>query len=1188
MEGVLRPQRLETDPSSPDSADLWIHWKKTFSNFLNAVQTLNVDKLAMLTNFVAPSIYKHIAECSSYEDAMCILEGLFIQPKNIVFARHILSITKQEPGQSLDVFLQKLKYLAIDCDFQAVSAETHREEFIRDSFIRGLFSPHIRQRLLEEKDLDLKSAYDIARQLELAQKQSQTYCETFPTSCAISPQAVNQSDSSNLEKENTLAAASFNSSCYFCGMTRHPRSKCPARDAVCKSCGKKGHFQRVCRSKLTSSKSSTCHIVCDDASSLSSTLIASTHNSLSSALTHIIVNGVPMQALIDTGSSDSYISKHVVDKFQFHVLSSHKRVTMASTCFSSSTHGHIIASISIKDNSYNNIQLSVLSDLCTDVLLGHDFLKLHERVEIPFSGSRPSFSLCGLSVSRLEPQSLFDHLSPECTPISTKSRRYSSTDLSFIQSEIQALLQSGVIEPSKSPWRAQVLVISNPNHRRRMVVDYSQTINRFTYLDAYPFPRIDELVSTLSKYEIFTTLDLKSAYHQIPIKEKERKYTAFEACGKLYQFCRIPFGVTNGVACFQRTIDDIIRREKLSGTFAYVDNLTVCGNSIAEHDFNLTKFLEVANKYGLVFNESKSVFRVKKINLLGYEICKGTIKPDPERLKPLLELPAPATLKAQERVVGTFAYYSQWISHFSDKIRPLVQNRTFPLSADVRATFDQLKRDLTEAVVATIEPNVMFVVETDASDNAIAASLNQNGRPVAFFSRTLTPTECKHSAVEKEAYAIIESLKKWRHLLIGHHFRLVTDQRSVAFMFDNSNKGKIKNEKIQRWRIELSDFRYDIVYRPGKCNHVADTLSRSFCGAVSQISLKDLHDSLCHPGITRMMHFVRCRNLPFSLADVKQTISQCKTCSEIKVKFFSPPHCSLIKATQPFERISIDFKGPLPTNSRNRYLLTIIDEFSRFPFAYPCADMSTRTVIHCLSNLFSIFGMPAYVHSDRGSSFISDELQTFLHKKGIATSRTTAYNPQSNGQVERLNGSLWKAISLALKSRGLHIRYWETVLTDVLHSLRSLLCTATNETPHERLFRYNRKATNGTSLPSWLVNSDRVLLQRNNRTSKYEPLVEEVTLVDCNPSYARVRLQDGREDTVSLRQLAPAASSPQSENEIINDYSPNALGDATNERMLNNDTESTNNQTLDETSSLENLQRSQQRLRPYCLRNREA
>ncbi|GFO16303.1 pro-pol polyprotein [Plakobranchus ocellatus] len=205
--------------------------------------------------------------------------------------------------------------------------------------------------------------------------------------------------------------------------------------------------------------------------------------------------------------------------------------------------------------------------------------------------------------------------------------------------------------------------------------------------------------------------------------------------------------------------------------------------------------------------------------------------------------------------------------------------------------------------------------------------------------------------------------------------------------------------------------------------------------------------------------------------------------------------------------------------------------------------MSASTVVRCFCQLFSLFGMPQYIHSDRGSNFMSSELKDFLHSKGIATSHTTPYNPRGNGQVERLNGTLWKTITLALKSSGLRIDEWELVLLDSLHSLRSLLSTPTSETPHERIFRYNRKSTTGTSLPSWVTTPGTVLMRRNVRPSKFDPFVDEVELLDCNPQYARVRTQDGKEQTVALRHLAPAG------NEVAHHHNPDTVSRDTGSYM---------------------------------------
>ena len=156
------------------------------------------------------------------------------------------------------------------------------------------------------------------------------------------------------------------------------------------------------------------------------------------------------------------------------------------------------------------------------------------------------------------------------------------------------------------------------------------------------------------------------------------------------------------------------------------------------------------------------------------------------------------------------------------------------------------------------------------------------------------------------------------------------------------------------------------------------------------MSLHDLHVSLCHPGITRLLHYVRSKHLPYTAQDVKKVVDECRTCAVCKPRYHQSPTTSLVRALQPFDRLSIDFKGPLPeTPSGNRYLLVIVDEFSRFPFAYPCKDLSSRTVIAALTDLFGIFGFPNYIHSDNGSSLIAAELKKYLLNRRIAANHST-------------------------------------------------------------------------------------------------------------------------------------------------------------------------------------------------------
>ena len=236
---------------------------------------------------------------------------------------------------------------------------------------------------------------------------------------------------------------------------------------------------------------------------------------------------------------------------------------------------------------------------------------------------------------------------------------------------------------------------------------------------------------------------------------------------------------------------------------------------------------------------------------------------------------------------------------------------------------------------------------------------------------------------------------------------------------------------------------------------------------------------------------------------MQQVVRSCTVCAEIKPQFFKPESVHLIKTTCPFEQLSLNFKGPLPSTNQNRVLITIIDEYSRFPFAFSCRGTSAKSIISGLDQVFSMFGIPAYIHSDR-SAFMNAEFKRYLFDKGIASSRTTSYNPAGNGQVEGLNQILWQTIKLGLKTHKLPLQHWQELLSDALHSVRSLLCNATNQTPHKQIFNFQRSSTSGSSIPSWLATPGPVLITRHVRSSKFDPLNRRSAL-DQSKSTIRAR-----------------------------------------------------------------------------------
>ena len=361
------------------------------------------------------------------------------------------------------------------------------------------------------------------------------------------------------------------------------------------------------------------------------------------------IEGLEIKALFDSGRTESFIHPRLVEKVALTVHPSSGTVSMATSVSSTvSITGTCLADLSYQGCQYSGYRLSVLPGLCADLILGLDFQSQHLSVTFHYGGSEPPLAACGFSKLNTATPEPFANLTADCHPIASKSRRYSQEDSAFIDEEVKRLLKEGIIEPSLSPRQAHVVVTKDENHKKRLAIDYSQTINRFTLLDAFALPRISNMVNKIAQYRVFSTIDLRSAYHQVPLKDEDQPYTAFEARGNLYQFTRLPFGVTDGVACFQREMMKFVDENDLKASFPYLDNVTICGKDQEDHDANMEHFHEASKRKNLCYNTQKCIFSTRRLPVFGYIIEEGTIRPDPERLRPLRELPIPHNSRWKE------------------------------------------------------------------------------------------------------------------------------------------------------------------------------------------------------------------------------------------------------------------------------------------------------------------------------------------------------------------------------------------------------------------------------------------------------------------------------------------------------------------------------------------------------------
>ena len=355
-------------------------------------------------------------------------------------------------------------------------------------------------------------------------------------------------------------------------------------------------------------------------------------------------------------------------------------------------------------------------------------------------------------------------------------------------------------------------------------------------------------------------------------------FTAFEVNGRLFEFTRLPFGVTNAVAAFQREMTAFVRRHNLKRTHPYLDDVIIGSRSEEEHQKNLKNILKAAEIEGLTLNKTKCVFGCKTVPMLIHIVGAGSKRPDPRRIKTQMDFPIPENSSQLKCLLGFFAYNAKWIADYSNKVAPLLaaqKELAFPLNQASRLAIATLKKEVASAVLWLPRANEPLVLQTDASGTGIGATLTQSEKPVGFFSRTLKHSKMAYSVVEREAMTILEGVRRFSDLLRTSRVLVRTDQKALSFIF-GPNSSRIKNDKLVRWRLELSEYNFEISYQRGCQNVSADALSRL---ASLQPSCKTLHETLAHPGVTRLYEYIQRHKVPISLEEAKRVPENCKTCA---------------------------------------------------------------------------------------------------------------------------------------------------------------------------------------------------------------------------------------------------------------------------------------------------------------------
>ena len=409
-----------------------------------------------------------------------------------------------------------------------------------------------------------------------------------------------------------------------------------------------------------------------------------------------------------------------------------------------------------------------------------------------------------------------------------------------ISEEVEANLKKKIIQPSNSPWASPVVIVRKKDGSIRFCVDY-RGLNAVTKKDSYPLPRIDETLAALKGSVLFTTLDLQSAYSQIPVKKEDIEKTAFSCHEGLFEYVVMPFGLSNAPATFQRLMQYVLKGLLMEYCMCYLDDVVIFSNSVWDHLYHLGEVLQRLRTAGLKLKPTKCAFAQKSVQFLGHIVSQKGIEADPEKVTKVRDCDYPKSVKQVRQFLGLTGYYRAYIARYGEIAAPLYdltqacpQNLSFAKrwTPEAAHAFDTLKERLTEApVLGYPDINRPFKLYTDASNvglGYVLAQIDESGteRVIHFGSKKLTETETRYAVTEKECLAVVRGFIVFRQYLIGSVVTVYTDHLPLVRILDRSRRADDITPRLLRMAMMIAEYEYTIQYKPGKYHLNADACSR--------------------------------------------------------------------------------------------------------------------------------------------------------------------------------------------------------------------------------------------------------------------------------------------------------------------------------------------------------------------------
>ena len=816
--------------------DEWQRWKRRFEQFRSASglsaesEERQISTLLYCLGQDAEEVLASTGITSEqrkkYNDVVAKLDQFFKVRKNTIFERARFNRRNQQEGESAEQYITVLFGLADNCDYGEF-----KSQMIRDRLVVGIRDNALSERLQMNAELNLEKAMQMIRQSEAVHEQQ---ILLHSNDRNIEPGNL---DSFRFNKQQSSRYPSKSSRpndgnlCGRCGRGTHGRDKCPAREAICNRCHKRGHYSLQCRTKMVHSTSS-------ETSMDTAFLDVMIGDQSSSWTVEIRLNNHPILFKLDTGAEVTAVSEKVFANLKNTKLQKASRILLGPARQKLDILGQFDGHFLYKGETCQHT-VFVVKGLKTN-LLGLPTivaLNLVARVdeisdyaqEIPKKFPKVFQGLGTMG----EPYTI--KLKPDAQPRSIYAPRNVPLPLrGKVQEELSRMQSMGVISrvDQPTPWCAGMVVVPKKNGSVRICVDLKM-LNENVLREIHPLPKVDETLALLSGATCFSKIDANSGFWQIPLSTDSRLLTTFLTPDGRFCFNKLPFGVSCAPELFQKRMAMIL--EGLEGVVCQIDDVLVFGATRKEHDNRLLTVMERLESAGVTLNLEKCEFSKDMIQFLGHQVSKEGIQADPEKIAAIVKMKPPSNITELRRFLGMINQCGKFSPNLAELTKPLrallTKNCKWHWSQPQNDAYAAVKEEIVKpTVLALYNPAADTRISADASSFGLGAVLLQKEdkvwRAVTFASRAMTDTERLYAQIEKEALATTWACEKFSDYILGKRIVIETDHKPLVPLLNNKRLESLP-PRVLRFRLRLSRFDYQIEHVPGKLLYTADTLSRS-------------------------------------------------------------------------------------------------------------------------------------------------------------------------------------------------------------------------------------------------------------------------------------------------------------------------------------------------------------------------